>query len=126
MAAGLLLSFFDRLQPGRLIMVPMLPRPVIAGIIAAGLFAPVRAAEPVARIAQILYFKAKPGKFEDYNKYIREIADPIDEAARMDGAFVSLSRAQVFPDEKRRRESTPRSASLRDRVGEPVVADILH
>jgi hypothetical protein len=29
-----------------------------------------------AKIAQILYFKAKPGQFEAYNRYIRELADP--------------------------------------------------
>jgi hypothetical protein len=49
------------------------------------------AAEPTPKIALILYFKAKPGKFEDYNRYIREVADPIDEAARKSGAFVSLT-----------------------------------
>ena len=46
-------------------------------------------AEP--EVARILYFKAKPGKFEEYNKYIREVAEPIDEAARKAGAFVSLT-----------------------------------
>lgn len=112
------------------------------------------------KIAQILYFKAKPGQYEAYNKYIKEIADPIDENARRAGAFVSLTTlvnpdpaaawshmrlftfhsreqlaafskkmdeagARVFPDEKQRQANGARSASLRDRVGEAVVLEIL-
>jgi hypothetical protein len=119
------------------------------------------AADNNAKMAQILYFKAKPGQFEAYNRYIREIADPIDEEARKAGAFVSLttlvnpdpaapwshlrlftfaSREQleafsrkmdeagvrVFPDEAKRKANGARSALLRDRVGDPVLAEILH
>jgi hypothetical protein len=122
---------------------------------------PAAAAADNAKIAQILYFKAKPGQFEAYNRYIREIADPIDEEARKAGAFVSLTTlvnpdpaalwshlrlftftskqqleefsrkmdeagARVFPDEARRKANGARSASLRDRVGDPVVTEILH
>ncbi|MBY0373992.1 MAG: hypothetical protein K2Q23_08350 [Bryobacteraceae bacterium] len=115
---------------------------------------------PTAKIAQILYFKAKPGQYEAYNRYIREIADPIDAAARQAGAFVSLTTllnpdpaapwshlrlftftsreqlaafsrkmdeagARVFPDEKQRQANAARSAALRDRVGEPLILEIL-
>jgi hypothetical protein len=88
------------------------------------------AADPKAKIAQILYFKAKPGQFEAYNQYIKEIADPIDEDARKAGAFAFSKKmdeagVRVFPDEKKRQANGARSASLRDRVGEPVVTEIL-
>jgi hypothetical protein len=33
------------------------------------------------------YWRAKPGKLAEYNAYIREYAEPIDEAARQAGAF---------------------------------------
>lgn len=33
------------------------------------------------------YWRAKPDKVADYNVYIREYAEPIDEAARKAGAF---------------------------------------
>ena len=33
------------------------------------------------------YWRAKPGKTAEYNAYIREYAEPIDEQARKDGAF---------------------------------------
>src|SRR5262249_1689455 len=42
-------------------------------------------------IAPIYYWKAKPGKLEEYNRYIREIAEPIDGEARQRGAFISVT-----------------------------------
>ena len=42
-------------------------------------------------IAQIYYWRAKPGKFDEYTRYIREHAEPIDEAGRRDGAFLSVT-----------------------------------
>jgi hypothetical protein len=42
-------------------------------------------------IAQIYYWRAKPGKFDEYTRYIRDHAEPIDEAGRRDGAFVSVT-----------------------------------
>jgi len=42
-------------------------------------------------IAQIYYWKAKPGKFEEYTRYIAEHAEPIDEEARRQGAFLSVT-----------------------------------
>lgn len=119
------------------------------------------AAEPKATIAQILYFKAKLGQLEGYNRYIKEIAGPIDEDARKAGAFHSLTTlvnpdpqspwshlrlftfeskeqlaafskkmdeagVRVFPDEAKRKANAARIALLRDRVGEAMVADILH
>ena len=39
----------------------------------------------------IYYWKARPGKFEEYNQYIRKMAEPIDQEARRAGAFVSVT-----------------------------------
>jgi hypothetical protein len=43
-----------------------------------------------ARLAQIYFWRAKPGKLAEYTRYIREVAEPIDEEARRAGAFVSV------------------------------------
>lgn len=42
-------------------------------------------------IAQIYYWRAKPGKFEEYTRYVRDVAEPIDEEAHRRGAFVSVT-----------------------------------
>ncbi len=42
-------------------------------------------------VAAIYYWKAKPGKLEEYNRYIREVAEPIDREARQHGAFISVT-----------------------------------
>ena len=42
-------------------------------------------------IAQVYYWRAKPGKFDEYTKYIRDVAEPIDEEARQRGAFLSVT-----------------------------------
>ena len=44
-----------------------------------------------ATLAQIYFWRAKPGKLEEYTRYIRERAEPIDEEARRSGAFVSVA-----------------------------------
>jgi len=44
-----------------------------------------------ARLAQIYLWRAKPGKLEEYTRYIRDVAEPIDEEARRAGAFVSVA-----------------------------------
>ena len=42
-------------------------------------------------IAQIYYWRAKPGKFEEYTRYVRDVAEPIDEEAHRRGAFISVT-----------------------------------
>jgi hypothetical protein len=42
-------------------------------------------------IAQIYYWRAKPGKFEEYTRYVRDVAEPIDEEAQRRGAFLSVT-----------------------------------
>ena len=46
---------------------------------------------PAGAVAQIYYWRARPGKLDEYNRYIREVAEPIDEAARARGAFLSVT-----------------------------------
>jgi hypothetical protein len=49
-------------------------------------------ASPVeGAFAQVFYWRAKPGKLEEYNRYIREVAEPIDGEARRHGAFLSVT-----------------------------------
>lgn len=50
-----------------------------------------RGQESGGTIAKVYYWKAKPGKLEDYNRYIKTVGEPIDFEARRAGAFVSIS-----------------------------------
>ena len=43
------------------------------------------------QLAQIYYWRAKPGKFEEYSRYIVEVAEPIDREAQRRGAFISVA-----------------------------------
>lgn len=45
-------------------------------------------------LAQVYYWKAKPGMLGAYNQYIREVAEPIDEEARRRDAFLSVTTLQ--------------------------------
>ena len=49
------------------------------------------AAASSAAVAEVYFWKAKPGKLDEYNRYIREVAEPIDMDARSHGAFVSVT-----------------------------------
>lgn len=49
------------------------------------------AGSPIGTLAQIYYWRAKPGKLEEYSRYIREVAEPIDQEAQRRGAFVSVT-----------------------------------
>jgi len=51
----------------------------------------VSAEPPAATLAQIYFWRARPGKLADYDRYIREVAEPIDAAARRAGAFISVT-----------------------------------
>ena len=50
-----------------------------------------RGQEPQGAIAMVYYWKAKPGKLEDYNHYIKTVGKPIDFEAQRAGAFVSIT-----------------------------------
>jgi hypothetical protein len=41
--------------------------------------------------ARIYYWRALPGKLEEYGRYVREVAEPIDHEAQRAGAFVSVA-----------------------------------
>ena len=45
-----------------------------------------------ATLAQIYAWRAKPGRFDEYTRYIRDVAEPIDHEAQRVGAFVSVTR----------------------------------
>lgn len=57
----------------------------------------VRAAQaprPIAEagtMAQVYYWRAKPGKFDEYTRYVRDIAEPIDAEAQRSGAFLTVT-----------------------------------
>jgi hypothetical protein len=42
-------------------------------------------------VAEVYFWKAKPGKFDEYSRYIREYAKPIDMDAQRHGAFVTVT-----------------------------------
>ena len=42
-------------------------------------------------VADVYYWKAKAGKLEEYNRYIRDYAAPIDGEAQRHGAFISVT-----------------------------------
>jgi hypothetical protein len=48
-----------------------------------------------ATLAQIYFWRAKPGKVEEYTRYIRERAELIDAEARRSGAFISVTTYQA-------------------------------
>jgi hypothetical protein len=49
------------------------------------------AGTPGGTIAKIYYWRAKPGKFDEYTTYVRDAAEPIDHEAQRAGAFVSVT-----------------------------------
>jgi len=48
-----------------------------------------------ATLAQIYFWRARPGKVDEYTRYIRERAEPIDAEARRSGAFISVTTYQA-------------------------------
>jgi hypothetical protein len=47
-----------------------------------------------ASLAQVYYWRAKPGMLGAYDAYIRDVAQRIDEDARQHGAFISVTTYQ--------------------------------
>src|SRR5437764_13442398 len=47
-----------------------------------------------AMLAQLYYWRAKPGMIAAYGEYIRTVAQQIDEDARRHGAFISVTTYQ--------------------------------
>src|SRR5215813_4649152 len=65
----------------------------ICTLIVAGMWInpPSLRAQEKGTVAVIYYWKAKQGKLADYNRYIREVAEPIDAEAQRTGAFISVT-----------------------------------
>jgi hypothetical protein len=53
--------------------------------------APILLEHPEARIAQVYFWRAKPGMLAEYNRYIREVAEPIDREAQRADAFLAVT-----------------------------------
>ena len=51
----------------------------------------VSAAFPDATLAQVYFWRARAGKVEEYTRYIRDVAEPIDHEAQRAGAFLSVT-----------------------------------
>ena len=64
-------------------------------LLAALLAAPAFAQDGPVYVAY--YWRAKPDKIAEYNAYIREYAEPIDEAARKAGAFEEVRTYLATP-----------------------------
>ena len=54
---------------------------------------PALAGDPAsdATLAQLYFWRARPGMSAEYNRYIREVAEPIDHEAQRAGAFVAVT-----------------------------------
>lgn len=52
-------------------------------------------ATSAATLAQVYVWRAKPGKFDEYTRYIRDVAEPIDHEAQRTGAFLSVTTYAV-------------------------------
>jgi len=50
-----------------------------------------RGQESGGSIAEVYYWKAKAGKLDDYNRYIKTVGEPVDFEARRTGALVSIT-----------------------------------
>ena len=48
-----------------------------------------------ATIAQVYFWRAKPDKFAEYTRYIRDVAEPIDRDAQRAGAFLDVTTYAV-------------------------------
>jgi hypothetical protein len=44
-----------------------------------------------ATLAQIYFWRAKPGKLDEYTRYVRDVAASIDHEAQRTGAFISVT-----------------------------------
>jgi hypothetical protein len=42
-------------------------------------------------LARIYYWRAKPGQLDAYNRYVRDVAEPIDHEAQRRDAFLSVT-----------------------------------
>lgn len=50
-----------------------------------------RGQESGGAMAEVYYWKAKPGKLDDYNHYIKTVGEPVDFEAQRTGAFLSIT-----------------------------------
>jgi hypothetical protein len=78
----------DRLNAMRKsLLVAIAALPIACGSFHAS---PPTPAESEATLAQIYFWRAKPGKLDEYTRYVRDVAEPIDHEAQRTGAFLSV------------------------------------
>ena len=53
------------------------------------------ATESDATLAQVYLWRARPGKFDEYSRYVRKRAEPIDREAQRAGAFLTVTTFAV-------------------------------
>jgi hypothetical protein len=52
---------------------------------------PAAARAETGTLARIYYWRARPGKFDEYSRYTHDVAEPIDHEAQRAGAFLSIT-----------------------------------
>ena len=58
---------------------------------------PAASSGPRTGVYIVYYWRAKPGKLDEYNDYIRTVGEPIDEEARRGGAFEEVRTVLPAP-----------------------------
>lgn len=79
--------------PTVFIIIPAVAAALACASVAPATLQPTRADAPEEHgaLAKIYYWRARPGKLEEYSRYIRDLAEPIDREAQRTGAFLSVT-----------------------------------
>src|SRR4051812_10203710 len=75
-------------------------RHILAFVMVVSALVPVAAQQPVSKDGAVFvayYWRARPGKVDEYNDYIRNTAEKIDESARQAGVFEEVRTVTPAP-----------------------------
>lgn len=64
---------------------------VLTAVACAGTPAASPPSPSTATLAQVYFWRARPARLDEYTRYIRDVAEPIDHAAQRTGAFLSVT-----------------------------------
>ena len=64
---------------------------VLTAVACAGTPAAAPPSPSTATLAQVYFWRARPARLDEYTRYIRDVAEPIDHAAQRTGAFLSVT-----------------------------------
>src|SRR4051812_2098616 len=73
---------------------------ILAFVMVVSALVPVRAQQPASKDGAVFvayYWRARPGKVDEYNDYIRNTAEKIDESARQAGVFEEVRTVTPAP-----------------------------